>query len=87
MSDEPARTWQAQVARWKGLAELLAAFEAIGRDGAVAIVKVDGERTNGDVYTVVVSGAKLGGRFFRKDGGELAALLQEALAWYADAIV
>jgi|SRR6185437_12441786 len=71
-----------QVARWRDAARLLAAFDAIGSEGAIAVVKVDGERTDGWRYTVVVSGGRLGAVFFRKDGPDLNALLREAISFY-----
>jgi hypothetical protein len=70
-----------QVARWKEAALLMATLEAIGRDGTTAVVKVDGGRPDA-VYTVVVSGARLGESFFRKDGNDVLALLREAIEFY-----
>lgn len=72
----------AQVVQWRDSSGLLAVFDAIGRDGASAIVKVDGARPDGSIYTVVVSGGKLEDAFFRKDGADLDALLQEAISFY-----
>ena len=77
MSEAAAQAWKAQVARWKGLAELLAAFEAVGRDGARASIEMRGER-----YTVLIAAGWLG-EGYRSEGVELAPLLQEALAFYA----
>jgi len=71
-----------QVARWKDLSELLAVLDAIGNDGASVIMKVDGGRSDASVYTVVVSGGKLGEAFFRKDGPKLHELLYEAISFY-----
>jgi hypothetical protein len=71
-----------QVSRWRDSSGLLAVFDAIGRDGANAMVKVDGGRSDGSVYTVVVSGGRLGEDFFRKDGANLNALLEEAISFY-----
>lgn len=79
------RLTEVQIARWRDAAELLAAFDAIASDGAVALVKADGLRTNGAVYTVVVSGGKLGDTPFRKDGADLCAMLGEAIAFYRSA--
>jgi hypothetical protein len=78
MTDDAARTWKAQVARWKGLAELLAAFEAVARDGAFAAIEMRGE-----VYVVSLEAAWLGDGF-RSEGEELAPLLQAALGFYAE---
>ena len=70
------------LSRWKEASTLLAVFDAIGRDGANAMVKVDGSRSDGSTYTVVVSGGKLGEAFFRKDGANLQVLLEEAASFY-----
>ena len=68
---------------WNGSLRLLAALDAVGRDGANALVKIDGERSTGHPYTVVISGGRLGEHYFRKDGEELQSLLCEALSFYA----
>jgi hypothetical protein len=70
-----------QVSRWREAAALMATLEAIGRDGATAVVKVDGGRPDA-VYTVVVSGPRLGEAFFRKDGSDVLALLRDAIEFY-----
>jgi hypothetical protein len=72
-------TW---VEAWRGCAELLAALDAIGREGGNALVKIDGARPDGSFYTVVISGGRLGEAFFRKDGADLPALLREAISFY-----
>ncbi|MFT3848692.1 MAG: hypothetical protein QM739_08415 [Propionivibrio sp.] len=71
-----------QVSRWTDAAGLMAALDAIGRDGANAVVKIDGARPDGAVYTIVISGAQLGEAFFRKDGSDLLALLRDAIEFY-----
>ncbi|MDP2272156.1 MAG: hypothetical protein Q8N23_21365 [Archangium sp.] len=74
---------EGELAVWGNAVRLLAAFDAIGRDGAVALLKVDGVRENGLVYTVLVSGGRLPkDAAFRKDGADLQGLLREALAFY-----
>lgn len=71
------------VAVWGNAVRLLAAFDAIGRDGAVVLLKVDGQRENGLVYTVFVSGGRLPkDSGFRKDGADLQELLREAVQFY-----
>jgi len=71
-----------RVDRWVAMADLLAVFDAIGRDGVNAVVKMDGSRESGSVYTVLVSGGRLGDSYFRKDGGCLSDLLTEAIGFY-----
>ncbi len=66
------------VSAWTQSASLLAALDAIGRSGGHALVKIDGERDGSQVYTVLVSGGRLGGDFFRRDGADLPTLLREA---------
>ena len=63
---------------------LLAALDAIGRDGGSALVKVDGQRSDGQVYTVLISGGRLGEGFFRRDGADLQVLLRDALVFYVN---
>lgn len=71
------------LAAWGNAVRLLAAFDAIGRDGAVALLKVDGGRENGVPYTVVVSGGRLTkDTGFQKDGADLQGLLREAVQFY-----
>ena len=72
---------------WRDSSRLLSALDAIGRDGGNALVKIDGGRNDGRVYTVVVSGGRLGDEFFRKDGSDLHALVLEAIGfWVAHAL-
>lgn len=51
----------------------------MARGGANVVVKVDGGREGAAVYTVVISGRRLGVEFFRRDGADLRSLLSEAL--------
>jgi hypothetical protein len=53
-----------QITLWRESADLLAILEAIGRAGASAVVKIDGARRDGSVYSVVVSGGPLGEDFY-----------------------
>ena len=76
------RMTNAQISLWSGVAASLAALDAISREGATTVVKIDGGRPDGSFYSVVVSGEKLGEEFFRKDSGDLPALLQEAIEFY-----
>lgn len=69
---------------WGGATSLLAALDAVGRDGGSALVKIDGQRCDGQVYTVLISGGRLGEDSFRRDGADLAALLRDALTFYVN---
>lgn len=77
-----ARISDAQVTLWRESAGLLAVLDAIGRDGVNAMVKIDGAREDGSVYTVVITGSKLGDEYFRKDSHDLLALLRDAIDFY-----
>ena len=67
---------------WRTIADLLSTVEAIGRDGCVVLIKIDGLRPKGDVYTVIIQGGPLGQRYFHRDGSDLASLLDEAITYY-----
>ena len=66
---------------WDDAAPLLAQLQRSTANGGVLVIKIDNERENGEVFTVVVSGTKYGGRFFRNDGADLMSILREALAF------
>jgi hypothetical protein len=70
------------VTQWLESSELLAGLDFVGREGGSVVVKIDGGRTNGLVYTVVVSGGRLGQKYFHKDSAVLADVLREALEFY-----
>lgn len=74
-----------QVSQWREVAPLMATLEAIGRDGASAVVKIDGGRPDA-IYTVVLSGPRLGESFFRKDGSDVQVLLREAIEFYVSKV-
>ena len=74
-----------QIARWRDAAHLIAALGSMGTDGVSAILKFDGGRPVAP-YTVVVSGPKLGDAFFRKDGDDYVALLQDAVDFYSSEV-
>lgn len=71
-----------QMSSWREMSGLLSALEAIGKEGASVVIKVDGARTNNSIYTVVVSGGRLGEEFFRRDANDLASLLHDAVDFY-----
>jgi hypothetical protein len=79
------RVTEREVVKWGNVAGLMAVFDAIGREGVSAVVKIDGGRLDGALYTVVVSGSRLGDSFFRQDGNDLAALLRDAIEFYKEA--
>lgn len=56
-------------------------LQSIAKDGASVVVKIDGIRKD-YIYTIVISGGKLGESFFRKDGAEIFFLLQDAIDYY-----
>ncbi|MBL8945835.1 MAG: hypothetical protein JNK45_21915 [Myxococcales bacterium] len=75
---------QVAVKAWGEVAGLLAALDAVGRDGGNTLVKVDGQRSDGQVYTVLISGGRLGEDSFRRDGADLRVLLRDALVFYVN---
>jgi hypothetical protein len=76
------RISEEKIYRWRHIAQLMASLETIASDGITAIVKIDGERPDA-IFTVVISGLRLGDSFFRKDGSDIEVLLQEAIAFYS----
>lgn len=67
-------------ADWQGIDAVLPMLERMRREGAVVLVKLDGERTGDEdngPYTVLISGRPLAGETIRTD----AHLLEEALAY------
>lgn len=73
------------LATWGEALDLLAAVEALARaGGASVVVKVDGGRPGGSLYTLVISGGCFGESFFRKDAEDLMSLLGEGLRFYLD---
>jgi len=62
-----------------------AELEAIAREGATVIVKIDGARSRHDpnIYTLMINGGGLGKEdYFRKDGKEVDKLIKEAISFY-----
>lgn len=61
-------------------------IEEIAKEGAVVVLKVDGDRWlsgNSEIYTVVLSGGSLDAdSFFRMDGNDINSLLKSALDFY-----
>lgn len=57
-------------------------IETIAKDGASVVIKLDGQRSEDNFYSVILSGGKLNDGFFRKDGSELNSLLKELIEYY-----
>lgn len=59
-------------------------LEALAKDGAIVVLKIDGERKNNhDMFTVVLSGGRLRpDDFFRMDGSNFSSLIDAALNFY-----
>ncbi len=71
---------------WIGCDPVWNAFEKMRAEGAVVVVKLDGERMQANDngrYTVVVSGPPLGDNFFRIDCHVLEEGLAKAIVHYA----
>ena len=72
------------MAAWVEAAPLMADLQQATANGAILVVKVDNERADDNVFTVVITGTKFGGRHFRQDGSDLPAILRSALAFCAE---
>jgi len=60
-------------------------LEAIAKQGATVVVKLDGPRARNDanLYTVMINGGNLGKEdYFRKDGNDLDRLIRDAISFY-----
>src|SRR5687768_9120501 len=71
---------------WAGCDPVWALFEEMAKEGAVVVVKIDGQRTSEDdtgKYTVLVSGGPLGEDFFRADTHVLEEGLARAILHFA----
>jgi hypothetical protein len=70
---------------WEGCDAVWPALEAMADEGAVVVVKLDGERTGrSGRYSVVVSGGRLGEDYFRQDTAVLEDGLARAILHYAE---
>lgn len=65
------------------LASLMAELDEFSKDGAIVLVKIDGERSK-NRFTVMIREGRMGDDYFRKDGDNLVGLLQEARSAYPD---
>ena len=68
---------------WSDAAPLISELQRATARGGCLVIKIDNERADDDVFTVVITGAKYGGRYFRKDGADLVGILREALDFCA----
>ena len=64
---------------WVDAAPLIERLQDATANGGVFVLKIDNEREDGNIFTIVVNGSKYGGKFFRKDGADLAGMLRAAL--------
>jgi hypothetical protein len=80
------RLTEKDVETWSRVADRLAALTLIAREGATVVVKADGERAGFALFTVVVSGGRLGDDFFRRDASDLDGLLDAAIRFYCDRV-
>ncbi len=75
-------------ADWKGVDELMPILEKLRADGAVVMMKLDGEHARGSSqgpYTALITGQVLAGEFFRSDQPTLEQALAEVIVGYANA--
>lgn len=71
---------------WKSLDDFLPFFEKMRQEGAVVLIKFDGERKKGidtGPYTAAVTGAVMGEDFFRIDSHSLTDALTHMVVHYA----
>lgn len=74
------------IGEWKGLDDFLPLLERMREDGAVVVVKLDGQRTAEDdapPYTVVLSGGHLGNDYVTVGAVTLPEALARATLGYA----
>jgi hypothetical protein len=72
---------------WSGCDATWNALGAMAKEGAVVLIKIDGERihpADRGKYTVLISGGPLGDDYFRKDTDILEEGLSEAIVYYAE---
>jgi len=73
---------------WCGLDPVLPIIDAIRGEGAVVILKFDGERGPDDngQFTVVASSGPLGADYLRCEGPDLQRCLERVIGRYYDAV-
>ncbi|GJM24725.1 MAG: hypothetical protein DHS20C16_11400 [Phycisphaerae bacterium] len=73
-------------ADWKGVDDLMPILEKLRADGAVVMMKLDGEHRAGSdqgPYTALITGQVLAGEFFRSDQPTIEQALSEVITAYA----
>ena len=73
-------------ADWKGVDELMPILEKLRADGAIVMMKLDGEHAVGSdegPYTALITGQVLRGEFFRSDQPTMEQALSEVIIAYA----
>jgi hypothetical protein len=73
-------------ADWKGVDELMPILERLRADGAIVMMKLDGEHRTGNdqgPYTALITGQVLAGEFFRSDQPTMEQALSEVVIAYA----
>jgi hypothetical protein len=71
---------------WRGCGAVWEVLELMATEGAVVVIKIDGERTGSEdngKYTVIVTGSPLKGEPFRLDTSDLEVGLGKAILHYA----
>ncbi len=72
---------------WRGCDAVWEVVEAMAAEGAIVLIKIDGQRQGpGDSgrYTILVSGGPLGEDFFRRDTPVLEDGIALAIVYYAE---
>jgi hypothetical protein len=73
---------------WTAPSDFWPLLERMREDGAVVVLKLDGQRTGDDAepYTIVISGGPLGDDYVRSEREWLVDALGEAVVEYARAV-
>jgi hypothetical protein len=75
--------------KWSGVDAVWPLLEKMRGEGAIVLIKLDGERTGPDdngPYTVLASGAPLGGETLRIDAATVEAALIHVICRYASKV-
>ena len=73
---------------WSGVDAVLPVLDAMRGEGAVVVIKMDGERgpDDGGQFTVIVSGGPLAPSWVRSDGHILEDCLRKVIVGYASTV-